>query len=153
MPRYYNNRSYRPYRKAKRPTERIIRAGQAPVTNTTGSAYIWTADTPCTITNFKLDVGEESANTYWPVAYALVYVPEGYNVNNLTFPAVSDDLYNPTKMVIISGVCNSSGNEDHKSSRYSRKCSPGDRIALIMISTRPSGTQPTNFELSFTVVA
>ena len=137
----------------RRPTERIIRAGQAPVINSTGAAYIWTADTPCTATNFRLDIGEESANTYWPVAYALVYVPEGYSVNNLTFPALTDDLYNPTKMVIISGVCNSAGNEDHKSSRYSRKCSPGDRIALILITTRPTGTQPTNFELSFTVAA
>ena len=54
------------------------------------------------MTNFKLDIGEESADQYWPVAYALVYVPEGYNVNNLTFPAVTDDMYNPTKMVIIS---------------------------------------------------
>ena len=146
---------YRSKPRAKRPTDRVIRAGQAPVTNTTGTAYLWTATTPCTVTNFKLDIGEESANQYWPVAYALVYVPEGYNVNSLTFPAVADDMYNPTKMVIISGVCNSSGTEDHKSSRYSRKCSVGDRIALILITTRPSasGTQPTNFELSFTVVA
>ena len=52
MPRYYNNRSYRPYRKAKRPTERIIRAGQAPVTNTTGSAYIWTAVFPASARAF-----------------------------------------------------------------------------------------------------
>ena len=144
---------YRSKPRAKRPTDRVIRAGQAPVTNSTGTAYLWTATTPCTVTNFKLDIGEESANQYWPVAYALVYVPEGYNVNNLTFPAVTDDMYNPTKMVIISGVCNSAGNEDHKSSRYSRKCAVGDRIALIFITTRPSGTQPTNFELSFTVVA
>ena len=92
---------------AKRPTDRVIRAGQAPVTNVTGTAYLWTATTPCTVTNFKLDVGEERADQYWPVAYALVYVPEGYNVNALTFPAVTDDMYNPTKMVIISGVCNS----------------------------------------------
>ena len=111
---------YRSKPRAKRPTDRVIRAGQ---------------------------------DQYWPVAYALVYVPEGYNVNNLTFPAVTDDMYNPTKMVIISGVCNSAGNEDHKSSRYSRKCAVGDRVALILITTRPSGTQPTNFELSFTVVA
>ena len=97
-------RSYRSKPRAKRPTDRVIRAGQAPVTNTTGTAYLWTATTPCTVTNFKLDIGEESANQYWPVAYALVYVPEGYNVNSLTFPAVTDDMYNPTKMVIISGM-------------------------------------------------
>ena len=108
--------------KSKKTNRQSDQAGQAPVTNSTGAAYIWTATTPCTVTNFKLDIGEESANQYWPVAYALVYVPEGYNVNSLTFPALTDDMYNPTKMVIISGVCNSAGNEDHKSSRYSRKC-------------------------------
>ena len=94
---------YRSKPRAKRPTDRVIRAGQAPVTSSTGTAYLWTATTPCTVTNFKLDIGEESADQYWPVAYALVYVPEGYNVNSLTFPAVTDDMYNPTKMVIISG--------------------------------------------------
>ena len=73
---------YRSKPRAKRPTDRVIRAGQAPVTSSTGTAYLWTATTPCTVTNFKLDIGEESANQYWPVAYALVYVPEGYNVNN-----------------------------------------------------------------------
>ena len=77
------------------------------------------------MTNFKLDIGEESANQYWPVAYALVYVPEGYNVNNLTFPAVTDDMYNPTKMVIISGVCNSAGNEDHKKLKILKKMCSG----------------------------
>ena len=92
---------------------------QAPVTSLNGNSLLMDSnDTLHTVTNFKLDIGEESADQYWPVAYALVYVPEGYNVNNLTFPAVTDDMYNPTKMVIISGVCNSAGNEDHKSSRY-----------------------------------
>ena len=38
-----------------------------------------------------------------------------------------------------------------KKLKIPRKCAVGDRVALILITTRPSGTQPTNFELSFTV--
>ena len=101
---------------------------------------------------FKLDIGKKSANQYWPVAYALVYVPEGYNVNNLTFPAVTDDMYNPTKMVIISGVCNSAEMKIKKAQDTQGKCAVGDRVALILIN-KTIRTQPTNFELSFTVVA
>ena len=38
--------------------------------------------------------------------YALVYVPEGYNANPIQWPAVSDDLYNPTKNALITGQLN-----------------------------------------------
>ena len=58
MPRYYNNRSYRPYKKAKRPTERIIRAAQTTVASgTTTTGYVWTCDTPSTVCQIKLDAG------------------------------------------------------------------------------------------------
>ena len=41
------------------------------------------------------------------VAYALVVVREGYNPNQLNWPAVSTDMYNPTMDVLISGVLTS----------------------------------------------
>ena len=156
MPRYYNNRSYRPYKKAKRPTERIIRAAQTTVASqTTTTGYVWTCDTPSTVCQIKLDAGMDRdpcsalQNT---IAYALVYVPEGYNANTLNFPALANDLYNPTKYVFISGVLNSINNEDHKYTRYGRKCSPGDRIALLFYNS-DAAAQTAAFESSFTVVA
>ena len=152
MRRYNNN--YRRYRapRARRPTDRVIRAASTLVSgSTTTTGYVWTCEQPCTITNFKLDTGSDTGSL--AIAYAWVYVPEGYNANAITYPSLASDMYNPTKNVIISGVLNGTSTEDHKSSRYSRKCVAGDRLALLFYDSSPSGTSTVSFELSFTVVA
>ena len=132
MPKYYKRRyAY----KAKRSTERIIRAGEVLInTSDTITGYVWTATVPGTVSQMKLDTGVESDIAGISYPYALVYVPEGYNANALNFPALTDDLYNPTKNVFISGVINNSQSEDHKYTRYSRKVVPGDRIALPIVT-------------------
>ena len=112
---------------------------------------MWEAEEAGTITNFSLDVGIVGQSA---VAYCLVYVPEGYDYNDINFPAVTDDLYNPTKNVIISGILNAGANDpaddDHKFSRYSRKVVPGDRIALLAYA--PTNQSLVNWELNFTVI-
>ncbi len=151
MPSNYRRRS-KSYGSRKRSTERIIRAGSATVNGlTTIGAYVWTATVPGTVSQFKLDTGinGESINSY--LAYVLVYVPEGYSWNNITYPATTDDLYNPTKNVLISGILNNVESEDHKSTRYGRKVSIGDRIALLYYNPTSSSSEQATFELNFTL--
>ena len=58
-------------------------------------------------------------------SYALVVVREGYNANGLNYPAVADDLYNPTMDVLISGILTDNGVEDHKWNAIGRKLKKG----------------------------
>ena len=152
MTRYYRRR--RIYTRApRRPTERIIRASTVNVPQqTTAIGYLYTANEPQTVTNFKLDTGI-TTSTAGPVAYVLVHIPEGYNANNINYPADTADLYNPTNNVLISGVLTDNTVEDHKFSRYSRKLKTGDRIALLYYNPLGSGGAiPVSFELNFTAV-
>jgi len=160
MARTFRRRTFRP--RARRPTERSIRAGQLVLNTalTTFNAFVYTAAAPLTLTRFKLDIGIAGASGdvandgVLPVLYALVTVPEGYGNNNLNYPALTGDLYNPTASVLISGVLTDGTIEDHKSSSYSRKFKTGDRLLLLMRS--PNNTVPINiavsFELSFTAI-
>ena len=50
-----------------------------------------------------LDVGVTTPGTATCIPYVLVLVQEGYNANAITYPAVTDDMYNPTMNVLISG--------------------------------------------------
>jgi len=144
MPRYNN-------RRVSRPTDRTVRAGTNTATaGTQSTMYMYTATDPCTATRFRLDIG---TITELPCVYALVYVPEGYDVNTITYPATTVDLYNPTMNVLISGVITDNQVEDHKSSRYSRKLRIGDRIALILYNPVGNASAVTvNWELNFTTV-
>ena len=147
----YRRRRYTaPVRRAKRPSDRIIRAasGDVPATATTRS-FVYTASVPQTARSIKLDVG---ATTNEPIAYALVYLPEGYDYNPIVWPAISDDLYNPTKNVLISGVLTDNSVEDHKTNRIGRKLATGDRIALLVRNTSSTATANFSFELSFTAL-
>ena len=151
MVRYYRRR--RIFKRSSRPTERIVRAGSTGQISTGNqvSAYVYTATDPNTATRFKLDTGFSASTAGGPVVYALVYVPEGYNINNIVYPAVTDDIYNPTKNVLLSGVLTDNAIEDHKSTSYSRKMAVGDRIALIYYNASSSQVD-ASFELSFTTV-
>ena len=137
-------------RRPKRPSDRIIRAASGPVTATaTSRTFVYTATVPQTALNIKLDVG---ATTDEVLVYALVYLPEGYDYNPIVWPAITDDIYNPTKNVLISGVLTDNSVEDHKTNRIGRKLATGDRIALLVRNTSASATAQFSFELSFTAL-
>ena len=84
------------------------------------------------------------------IPYAVVYIPEGYDANNIAWPAVTDDLYNPTKYALITGILFDNQVRDLKSTRYSRKMVPGDRIALIYRGTNSAVTAQVAFSINFT---
>ncbi len=92
--------------KTKRNAERVVRAGQSQLTSgTQQTAYTYTATQACTVKSIRLDLGMTSvAAISTSVPYALVLVREGYNANPLVYPAITDDMYNPTQDVLISGV-------------------------------------------------
>jgi hypothetical protein len=137
--------------RTKRNAERIIRAGSSVVATATQQiAYTYTATQACTIRSIKLDTGVASGSGV-AVPYVLVVVREGYNANSINYPAATDDLYNPTMDVLISGVITDSVSEDHKSNSIGRKLKAGDRLALIY---RNAGTSENTivFEMNFTVL-
>ena len=154
MRRYNNN--YRRRYKTKRPVNRVIQAATTAVPpNSNAVGYLFTCLDPCTSTRFALDTGlrPPSSSSINPVAYALVYVPDGYNVNNITYPTVAGtNMYEPSMNVLISGILTDDTTEDHKFCRYSRKMNTGDRIALIYYNSDTTNTVDCSFELNFTTV-
>ena len=82
-----------------------------------------------------------------PVWYALVYVPEGYNPNNLQIPnsgfAVS--LYEPNQYVMSSGVLDFTGGPLRIRCPLARNLNSGDAIHLVMgvPKSGSSNTVPT----------
>ena len=140
--------------KTKRNAERTIRAGESVVTvGTQQTAYTYTATQACTVKSIKLDLGmtaTAAANSNMP--YALVVVREGYNANTLTYPALTDDLYNPTMDVLISGVLTDGAIEDHKFNMIGRKLKRGDRLCLIVMAAGDAGNLRVVFEMNFTVL-
>ncbi len=142
-------------KRQKRPTDRVIRAGNSSYTaGNQGTAFNYIAQVPQTATNFQLDIGAAvfGQGAGAEVVYALVRIPEGYLANNLNYPSTTDDIYNPTKDVLISGILTSNQAEDHKFSKYSRKLAPGDQIALRILNSTGSSTR-VMWELSFTYIS
>ena len=146
----YSSRPQTPRR--KRPTNRVIQAGNFSVAVSNQlTGYVFTATDPCTATNFKLDIGQFSGPQ--PVPYALVFIPDGYTANYVTYPSVPPvNFYEPSQNVLISGVLTSTGHEDEKFSRYSRKMATGDQIALLVRNLSLTTEIVCAFELSFTTV-
>ena len=127
-----------------------------PAGSGTAVAYQYTATFPCTVTKFHVDLGIDPNATVDPNAeliWALVYVPEGYDANNIT-PSATADIYNPTKNVIMWGTLNGAYVQDQKYSRYSRRLSVGDRIALLVRTVGSAVNNITgSYGLSATVVS
>ena len=69
-----------------------------------------------------------------PVAYAIVYVPEGYQVNPVRLPAGGNavELYEPNQFVISSGILDFSGGPLRIRSPLSRNLNSGDSIHLVL---------------------
>ena len=144
-----NNRRSAPRR--KKPTNRVIQAGNFEVVASNQlSGYVFTATDPCTATNFKLDIGQFAG--LLPLPYALIFIPDGYEANLITYPTVPPaNFYEPSQDVLISGVITSLTTEDNKVSRYSRKMNTGDRIALLVKNIQTTDITCA-FELNFTTV-
>ena len=149
MSRRYPVRRY--VGRVKRNAERHVRAGTSNVAaNTQRIAYTYVAPQAGTVKSIKLDIGNGgglSNDTIVP--YALVVVREGYNANLLVYPALSDDLYNPTMDVLVSGVLTDGSFEDHKWNKIGRKLKTGDRLCLIVYNTSSGTATDVAFELSF----
>ena len=153
---FRSRKSRRYVSRPKRNAERVVRAGQSTLIGATQqTAYTYTADQACTVRSIKLDIGMDTGGLTDAVVvpYALVVVREGYNANPLNYPAITDDLYNPTMDVLISGILTDNAVEDSKYNAIGRKLKKGDRICLIVYA--PTGTiaSPTVFfEMNFTVL-
>ena len=147
MAKFYR-RSFKRYQ--KRNSERVIRAGSGTVAASSQTVvYTYIAPQAETVKSIKLDVGAGAGMTVMP--YALVVVREGYSANLLNYPALTDDLYNPTMDVLISGVVSDTSLEDHKYNSIGRKLKKGDRIALILLNAG-TGEGTGVFEISFSVL-
>ena len=140
-------------RYTKRNAERAIRAGAVRlVVSTQQVAYTWTAKEACTVKSIRLDCGvSASSPSQVNVPYVLVRVAEGYTANTMTYPALADDMYNPTDQVLISGVLTDGQSEDHKGNSIGRKMKAGDRMALIMLNGG-SADVDVSFEISFSIL-
>ena len=153
MARY--RRFRRVYSRVKRNVEKHIRGGSSLVAQgTQQTAYTYEATQACTANRVKLDIGVTTvgAATNTVIAYALVIVREGYNANTITYPALTDDMYNPTMDVLISGVLTDGGVEDHKYS-YGRRMKTGDRLCLIVYNASTAAIElGVSFEMSMNIV-
>ena len=78
-------------------------------------------------------------------------VREGYNPNLINWPALTDDLYNPTMDVLISGVLTDRATEDQKSNYIKCKLKAGDRLCLI-VSNTSSSSVGIMFETSMSIL-
>ena len=153
MARY--RRFRRVFSRAKRNAERVLRSGTSDVTNATQqTAYTYTAPTACVVKSIKLDMGMTTGAAYFSMPYALVVVREGYDANTINYPAITDDLYNPTMDVLISGVLTDGAVEDHKFNMIGRKLKRGDRICLIVRGSGVGGGDQGRvvFEMNFSVL-
>lgn len=82
------------------------------------------------------------------VYWALVYVPEGYNVNGLNIgapSASSSSLYEPSQFVMNCGISDPTAGPIRVSTRLSRNLNQGDSIYLVV------GTYVTNTAVTPTV--
>ena len=153
---FRSRKSRRYVSRPKRNAERVVRAGQSTLTGgTQQTAYTYTADQACTVRSIKLDIGMDTGGLVDAVVvpYALVVVREGYNANPLNYPAITDDLYNPTMDVLISGILTDNAVEDSKYNAIGRKLKKGDRICLIVYAPAGTTANPTVFfEMNFTVL-
>ena len=154
MPRFTRRFRRAVYARQKRNVERIIRSGSAGIANGSQQAvYTYTATKACVAKNIKLDIGAlETLSKEVAAPYVLVVVREGYNPNPIHWPALTDDVYNPTMDVLISGVLTDNTLEDNKSNYIGRKLKAGDRLCLIVYNTASVSSIGVLFECSMSIV-
>ena len=151
---FRSRKSRRYVSRPKRNAERIIRAGGSLVSVATQQiAYTWTAAEACTIKSIKLDVGVSESQLPDSIQIPMFWSEsqKGYNANTMTYPAITTDLYNPTDLVLISGIITNGSSEDQKYNSIGRKMKTGDRMALIFFNSSADNVYVV-FEMNFTVL-
>lgn len=114
-----------------------------------GPSYQWnvTVVEPTTIQGTRkakhFELSFSVADIDDPIAYALVFVPEGYSANPIRVPAPNYymTLYEPAQYVISQGVLDFSGGPCRIRTPLSRNMNSGDKIVLILAV--PSEEQET----------
>ena len=88
------------------------------------------------VKHFTLTFTSNSTGELKPLAYALVYVPEGYGFNNIRIPTEGNlapvNMYEPNQFVISQGVLDFSGGPLRIRSPLSRNLNSGDRIMIVL---------------------
>lgn len=141
-------------RKTKRASERHLRGGTVTVVGSNVVAYMYEASDPCTICNAVLDISMIEDNDVVrndSMYYALVYIPEGYDVNSLS-GGIANDMYNPTKNVLIAGALGQPSGVVVKRSYTSRKLASRDRIGLIVQGGAVGYEAKARWTLQFTTL-
>lgn len=90
------------------------------------------------------------ADTTTGLYWALVYVPEGYNPNNLSLTGGSS-LYEPNQNVMACGVMDFSAGPCRIHSRLSRNLNSGDRIVLVVASTNTTAALNVACVISYAI--
>lgn len=85
-----------------------------------------------------------SSNSAAPIAYALVFVPAGYDPNSIRWPTPGSNqsIYEPNQFVMSRGVLDFAGGPLRVSTPLSRNLNSGDRIVLIF-ATAATDTAPS----------
>ena len=78
-----------------------------------------------------------SSNSVAPIAYALVFVPAGYDPNSIKWPTFgsTQNIYEPNQFVLSRGVLDFTGGPLRVSTPLSRNLNSGDRVMLIFATT------------------
>ena len=76
----------------------------------------------------------------YPIFYALVYCPQGYDPNNLNLPTLNTafNLYEPNQFVLSSGVLDFSGGPLRIRTPLARNLNSGDKIVMCLGTTNTS---------------
>ena len=88
-----------------------------------------------------------------PIAYALVFVPEGYTANAIRVPAPNYymTLYEPAQYVISQGVLDFSGGPCRIRTPLSRNLNSGDKIVLILAVPSAETSEAVSINMYATV--
>lgn len=98
--------------------------------------------------NFTLSIssspfynGTDDSEEYTPIAFALVYVPQGTNPSSITLgtESAAASLYEPNQNVILSGVYTAGDSALRIRSSLARNLNSGDSIVLCMKFINQSG--------------
>ena len=85
--------------------------------------------------------------------YALVYVPEGYEPNNIQIPIVGQavSLYEPNQYVISAGVLDFSGGPCRVKTPLARNLNSGDSIYLVIASVSNSSPPIVRMNIQYAI--
>lgn len=95
------------------------------------------------VKNFTLQLQSQTLD---PLSWALVYVPQGTRVSNMsaTHGPNTVSIYEPNQNVIMSGLISSANGVVTKRTRLARNLNSGDLICLVCACMFTNGRNPAN---------